>query len=163
MSRKQKRIQQKPWLTKGLLVSIKNKQKLYQSYFLNGNAYEKSFYKLYANKLTRVKNLSKKMYYKAAISERKNNIRELWKLIHSVISNKPSSPKPSISKINVDDLVIDDPLKISNRFNDFLRRLVTQLLVQLITLMMLNLLPILRTLYLKPLCLLLPYLREFSI
>ena len=43
-----------------VLVSIKNKQKLYQSYFLNGNAYEKSFYKLYANKLTRVKNLSKK-------------------------------------------------------------------------------------------------------
>ena len=56
MSRKQKRIQQKPWLTKGLLASIKNKQKLYQSYFLNGNAYEKSFYELYANKLTRVKN-----------------------------------------------------------------------------------------------------------
>ena len=43
-----------------------NKQKLYQSYFLNENAFEKSFYKLYANKLTRVKNLSKKMYYKAA-------------------------------------------------------------------------------------------------
>ena len=60
MSRKQKRIQQIPWLTKGRLVSIKNKQKLYQSYFLNGNAYEKSFYKLYANKLTGVKNLSKK-------------------------------------------------------------------------------------------------------
>ena len=119
MSRKQKRIQQKPWLTKGLLVSIKNKQKLYQSYFLNGNEYEKSFYKLYANKLTRVENLSKKKCYKAAISERKNNPRELWKLIHSVISNKPSSTKPSISKINVHDLVIYDPLKISNLFNDY--------------------------------------------
>ena len=59
------------------------------------------------------------MYYKAAISERKNNPRELCKLIHSVISNKPSSTKPSISKINVDDLVIDDPLKISNLFNDY--------------------------------------------
>ena len=59
------------------------------------------------------------MYYKAAISEQKNNPRELWKLIHSVISNKPSSTKPSISKINVDDLVIDDPLKISNLFNDY--------------------------------------------
>ena len=46
MSTKQKRIQQKPWLTKGLLLSIKNKQKLHQSYFLNGNVHENSFYKL---------------------------------------------------------------------------------------------------------------------
>ena len=38
MSRKQKRIQQKPWLTKGLLASIKNKQKLLSICFLNGNA-----------------------------------------------------------------------------------------------------------------------------
>ena len=60
MSRKQNRIQQKPCRIKGLLVSIKKKQKLYQSYFLNENVYEKSFYKFYANKLTRVKNLSKK-------------------------------------------------------------------------------------------------------
>ena len=61
----------------------------------------------------------KKMYYKAAILQRKNNPKELWKLIHSVISNKPSSTKPSISKINVDDLIIDDPLKIPNLFNDY--------------------------------------------
>ena len=61
----------------------------------------------------------KKMYYKTAISERKNNPTELWKLIHSVISNKPSSKKPSIPKINVDHLVIDDPPKMSNLFNDY--------------------------------------------
>ena len=112
------------------------------------------------------------MYYKAAISERKNNPRELWKLSHSVISNKPSSTKPSISKINADDLdidnlVIDKLLIIHLKFPTFSmtisQRLVTHLLVQLITLKMLNLLPIVRTLYLKPLCLLLPYLLKFSI
>jgi len=59
-SRKQKRIQQNPWLTKGLLISIKNKQKLHKTLFLNGNDFERSLYKKYANKLTRVKNLSKK-------------------------------------------------------------------------------------------------------
>ena len=63
------------------------------------------------------------MYYKAAISEQKNNPRELWKLMHSVISNKSSSNKPSISKINVDDLVIDDPLKIFNIFNDYFTKI----------------------------------------
>jgi len=35
--------------------------------------FERSLYKKYANKLTSVKNLSKKMYYNLTISERKNN------------------------------------------------------------------------------------------
>ena len=84
------------------------------------------------------------MYNKAAISEQKNNPRKLWKLIHSVISNKPSSTKPSISEINVDDLVIDDPLKISNLFSDYFTKGGLSITRQLITLIMLNLLPYLR-------------------
>ena len=47
-------------MTKGLLISINNKQKLYHNFFLNGNAFGKHLYKAYADKLTRVKNLSKK-------------------------------------------------------------------------------------------------------
>ena len=59
-SRKQKRMQNKLWLTKGLLVSIKNKQILYKKFFLSNNKFGKWYYKKYANKLTRVKNSSKK-------------------------------------------------------------------------------------------------------
>ena len=33
----------------------------------------------------------------------------------------PSSTKPSISKINVDNLVVYDPLKFSNLFNESLK------------------------------------------
>ena len=54
-SRKQRRFLQKPWLTKGLLISIKNKQKLNGTHLLCGTNSEKLFYKKYANKLTRVK------------------------------------------------------------------------------------------------------------
>ena len=57
VSRKLSQIRQKPWMTKGLLISIKNKQKLYCNFFLKGTAFGKYFYKAYANKLTRVKNL----------------------------------------------------------------------------------------------------------
>ena len=49
-SRKQKRMQNKPWLTKGLLVSIKNKQILYKKFFLSNNEFGKWYYKKYANK-----------------------------------------------------------------------------------------------------------------
>jgi len=54
-SRRQKRILPKQWLTKGFLISIKNKQKMYKI----GNKFEKAFYKQYSNKLTRFKKLLK--------------------------------------------------------------------------------------------------------
>jgi len=56
-SRKQKRILQNPRLTKALL------KKLHQTCYLNGNVISliKKFYKTYTNKLTRIKNLSKKI------------------------------------------------------------------------------------------------------
>ena len=64
-------------LPKGLLISIKNKQKLGCNFFLSGNAFEKHFYKMYANKLTQVKNLSKKMYYTKSISKNKSNSKKM--------------------------------------------------------------------------------------
>ena len=67
-------------MTKGLLISIKNKQKLYHNFFLNGTAFGKHFYKAYANKLTQVKNLSKKMYYTEFISKNKSNPKKMWEI-----------------------------------------------------------------------------------
>ena len=98
-SRKQKRIQNKPWLTKGFLTSIKNKQLLYKNFFLGNNEFGKLYYKKYADKLTRVKNLTKKIYYNEAINDKKNNPKELWRFINSVIPSKRSSPFPTVPKL----------------------------------------------------------------
>ena len=91
VSRKQKRIQIKPWLTKNLLVSLKTKQCLYRSCFLNGTDFDKLFYKTCAHKLTRVKALAKKLYFGSAIAAKKDNPKELWKLIKTVANTKALS------------------------------------------------------------------------
>ena len=96
-SRRQKRLQERPWITKGILISIKNKQKLYKTFFLGGSDFEKSFYKIYANKLTRVNNLSKKLYYHSAIADRNSNPRELWKFIKTVIPSKVQQARAPLS------------------------------------------------------------------
>jgi len=62
LTRKQKRLARKPWLTKGILTSIKNKQKLYKSWFLKGGDFECKLYKKYNNCLTRVKNAAKNLF-----------------------------------------------------------------------------------------------------
>ena len=60
ISRRQKRLRSKPWLTKGLLVSIKYKQKLYHSHFLSNDVDKKTYYKQYSNKLNKIKTKAKK-------------------------------------------------------------------------------------------------------
>ena len=57
---KQKRLKNKPWITKGLLISIKRKQKMHKTHYLNGSSVAKQCYKMYCNVLTKIKNLAKK-------------------------------------------------------------------------------------------------------
>ena len=44
ISQKQRKLVKKPWLTKGIWTSIKNKQKLYKMWFLEKNTYERRLY-----------------------------------------------------------------------------------------------------------------------
>ena len=50
-SRKQKRIHEKPWTNSELLQMIKLKQNLYKTHFLNGNEFNKQYFKKFDNKL----------------------------------------------------------------------------------------------------------------
>ena len=59
LSRKQKRLINKPWITKGLLISIKKKQKMHKIHYIKGSPIDKLCYKTYSNVLTKVKNLAK--------------------------------------------------------------------------------------------------------
>ena len=58
------------------------------------------------------------MYYEDAINGRKNNPKELWKFLNSVLPNKrPNSPYPT--KLIVDETIFDDPVDISEQFNNY--------------------------------------------
>ena len=60
LSRKQRKLKLKPWITKSILVYIKKKQNFFKSHFLNGSDAHKQFYTKYTNKLTKLKFASKK-------------------------------------------------------------------------------------------------------
>ena len=53
----------KPWITKGILKSIKIKQKMFYTHFHSNKISKVSQYKLYANKLNYITMLSKRHYY----------------------------------------------------------------------------------------------------
>jgi len=60
LSRKEHKFLQKSCFTNGIKIFIKNKRRLHVFLFLNGNDFQKSEYKKYFNKLTKVKFLAKK-------------------------------------------------------------------------------------------------------
>ena len=58
-SRKQNRLKNKPWITKGLLASIKRKQAMHKTHYVNGSRVAQLLYKNYCNVLTKTKTIAK--------------------------------------------------------------------------------------------------------
>ena len=86
LSRKERKIRSKPWLTKGLLKSIKTKSTLFYQCFKQQKTHLLAKYKSYLNKLTKLKLIAKKKYYFDELSRHKNNLTQQWKLINEIIS-----------------------------------------------------------------------------
>ena len=78
----------KPWITDGILKSIKTKQKMYRTHFHSNNIEKVNQYKRYSNKLNKVKLESKNYYYNTQFAKCKNNLKATWKLIGSIIKRK---------------------------------------------------------------------------
>ena len=52
LTRKQKRLDSKPWISKQILSSICERHSLFKTHFQEGGEVEKSFYQKFSNKLT---------------------------------------------------------------------------------------------------------------
>ena len=68
--------------------------------------------------LIRMKTQSKKAFYYSAISIRKNNPKQLWEFINSVVLTKRSTACPPL-RVNVDSYETDDPGQTSKLFKDY--------------------------------------------
>ena len=63
LSRKQYKSFTNPWLTTGILISIKHQQKLFREYITKNSAVKAQMYRKYRNILTRIKERAKVNYY----------------------------------------------------------------------------------------------------
>ena len=117
ISRRMRKLLQKPWITKGLLSLIKKKRQMFKSHFLSGEE-KKSFYKVYSNKLTKLKTLSKKLYYTSKFDECQKDARKVWNVIRSTLPN--SKPIKDTPDLLVTDLgTTSDYQNIADEFNKF--------------------------------------------
>ena len=113
---RQRKLKLKPCITRGVLISIKHKQKLYLSHYINGNTEKRNFYKKYASKLDKIKFIFKQMYYQDELYKSKNNAFKTWKVIKSLLScSQNSSTTPNEIKYNGN--LITGSETISESFN----------------------------------------------
>jgi len=93
---------------------------LYYHNYVKGDNAQKEYYKKYSNKLNRVKEESKRMYYKNKIASTKNNTKETWNIINQIIKIK-SKTSYTPDKIIKNDVEITQPQEIANHFNEHFR------------------------------------------
>ena len=106
----------KPWITEGIFVSIRKKQKLYVTHCLKGNEIQKNFYKTYAKELTKLKTLSKKLYLESEILNLRQEVRKFWSIIKTLTPEKPHSNAPDLIE-NENGAIVIEPNEIAENFD----------------------------------------------
>jgi len=88
LSRKQNNSTTNRALQRNYYCKSKKKGKMYKTHFLNGTDTDKKNYKIFANKLTKSKNVAKRIYFENKIQKCKANSRQTWELIKTLLPNK---------------------------------------------------------------------------
>ena len=105
----------KPWLTSGILKSVKTKSRYFKLYKLG--LMNETTYKNYKNKFTSMLRCAKENYYRILFINNKKNSRIIWSTFKDLLGkNKEMN---ILQKVRIGDSDITDENQIANAFNSF--------------------------------------------
>ena len=107
----------KPWISGGLLKSIKTKQKLYRSHFLSRHPLRMQQYKKYSNMLNRLKEKAKNDYFTNQFKKAHNDLKLTWKIIGSLTKRK-TRKQILPTRLIKNDIIYENQQDIANQFNN---------------------------------------------
>ena len=121
LSLKEMRSSNKPWLTKGILKSINQKNAIHGIFIRAKNLHSKEIYhlelKMYKSMIIRLTRINKSKYYKTFFREHKTNYKRTREAVRSLINVKIKSKQ--ISSLNINNQIETNPKTISEDFNKF--------------------------------------------
>ena len=119
LSRKEANLKIKPWITKGILKSIKIRDRLYKKYLSKKSNILLQKYKQYRNLIVTLIRVSKKNHYHAYFETNKTNIKNTWDGIKEIISlNKKQKVMPNKLTLK-DKKVVRCTKSIAEAFNAY--------------------------------------------
>ena len=118
---KEHRLMLKPWITNNILNKCKKRDNLLNDMRKENDPTKKEElrkeYKVLRNRINEEKRQGKKAHNALQFEKNKNNAKDIWKGIRSLVNIK--SPKSSCIKVmDENNNLISDPTKIANIFND---------------------------------------------
>ena len=109
-----KHVIREKWMTKGLLKSSHNLDKLRSKISMNNNNVAVNKYKTYRNLYNRLIRVAKTTHYSEQIELHRGNISKTWKIINKLIGKNHDKSNSQI--VNINNTQTDDKSKISNAF-----------------------------------------------
>ena len=120
MSLKEHKLKLKPWIMKGILTSINNKNKTYRKYCRAKDQNRKhelhTLFKQYRNSLNNIIKVSKANHYHQYFTTNKRNLLKVWEGIKEIIHTKPRN-KQSINSLRLNGTLCTEQKKIANSLN----------------------------------------------
>jgi hypothetical protein len=107
-----------PWMTKGLLISRIQKNKLCHNSVKLPFDPHLSQYKSYRNLYFKTLTASKKLYFQKHLELNQTNAKKSWEVLRKIVNNSKKSSN-SIQNIVVDGVFYESPSIIAEKFNQF--------------------------------------------
>ena len=101
------------------MKSSKQKQKVYNKFFKLRAKENKVIYKAYKNLFEAIRKESKRTYYTELFSEHKNDIKNTWKIINEIISNKKNKRKDLPGKLVINNTTVVEKQEIAENLNKY--------------------------------------------
>ena len=122
MSKKDFKLESKPWITPGMLASIKRRDSLLREFIKCPEGDHKNSlhvqYKVLRNKIVALMRLSKNNHLRNYFSNNSDNIKKTWKGIKSIINIRETSYNLPTS-MSINNVNESDPTKIAEGFNSY--------------------------------------------
>ena len=117
-SRKENKLRRRPWLTRGLLKSIRIKNKMYNSLREKPDTSQSHKYKIYRNLLNRLIEQAVD-YYHNVLKDNKNNFKKVWNIVNELVYNKKQKNSVPTKLVTDTGCTITDSQAIAEEFNEF--------------------------------------------
>lgn len=108
----------KPWITTGIVCSIKNRDKIKKQLKKSYSIEKEQQYKIYRNFLNKLINKCKNDYYKAKIEESQYNMGKIYKVINEV-TNQVNNKGPEIHNIKDKNQHFNNNKDLANYCNNY--------------------------------------------
>ena len=107
-----------PWITTGILRSLKQQKQLYKEMLLSKTDVSTFRYRSYCNCLQKIIRKNRRYYLHDKCKEYRQNGRKLWQLINRIIGRE-NNKHNTIESVKVDNVIKYDSDSITNSFNEF--------------------------------------------